>query len=68
MVTKVNLKVFSDRNVAVSCERTTHRYGDNKYHFNKGYINTLFNNVVIFIVILHLVIVILRSYKLRNIA
>ena len=30
MVTKINLQVFSDRNVAVSCERTTQRYGDSK--------------------------------------
>ena len=44
MVTKINLQVFSDKNVAVSCERTTHRYGDSKYHYNKGYINTLIKN------------------------
>jgi predicted transcriptional regulator with HTH domain len=45
MPTKINLEVSSDNNnVKVSCERTTHRYGDDKYHSNIGYVNAIFKN------------------------
>ena len=45
MPTRINLKIFSDNNnVKVSCERTTHRYGDDKYHSNIGYVNAIFKN------------------------
>ncbi len=44
MPTKINLKIFSDKDVRVSCERTTHRYGDDKYHSNIGYVNAIFKN------------------------
>ncbi len=44
MPTKINLKVFSDKDVRVSCERTTHRYGDDKYHCNTGYVNAMLKN------------------------
>ena len=44
MATRINLKIFSDKDVRVSCERTTHRYGSGKYHFNIGYVSAMFKN------------------------